>query len=203
MNIETMKDIWQQQNANPRNAALNEQMLRRIVTGGTRSALEKITNVEYLITCATSLILVAFLLMIRRVGDTLPMVSSYIIVLAGCVASVAWGIFKITYLKRTDLMNAPLIETGKRVLHFRLLILKERLAGIISLFFITPAAYLLVFTWVRHENLSDHPRFGVMKMVIALALGICFTLIFYRRAYLDSLKDIEASLNEIKELEQP
>ena len=200
MELESMKSLWQAHEKELKNVtAVNDHLLTRIISDKSHNSLEKIKNTEYLIGSLTLLFFVLFLLMGSKVGTTPEMIISYIITITALVVELSLSIFKLRYLFRIDISSGAVTETARKIQWFKLFITRERLISILAIFIVAPAVYILVFQWVKHENALDYLPFSIAEIFITLALGIIFSLIMYRRAYLNHLNSILANLKEIEE----
>jgi len=200
MELETMKGLWQaHENELKKVSAVNDHLPGSIILDISHNSLEKIKNTEYLIGSLTLLFLALFLLMGAKVGNRPEMLISYIITIAAFLIELSLSIFKLIYLFRIDISSGAVTDTARKTQWFRLFIIRERFVSIPALFVVAPAVYILVFQWVRHESALDYLPFTVMETVITLVLGIIFSLIVYRRAYLNNIHSILANLKEIEE----
>ncbi len=200
MELDAMKSLWQAHETELKQvSAVNEGLLQRMISDKSRSALEQIKNTEYMVGSLTLLFFVLFLLMGSKVGSNPEMVISYIIAMTAFVIEFAVSVFKLRYLSRINIGNEAITETARKTQWFHLFIIRERLISIPALFIVAPAVYILVFQWVKHESALDHLPFSIAEIVITLVLGIIFSLIMYRRAYLNHTRSIMDSLREIEE----
>ncbi|MCW3121389.1 MAG: hypothetical protein JWQ38_881 [Flavipsychrobacter sp.] len=193
MELESMKSLWQAHEKELKKmSTLNEQLVSRILKDKSNSALEKIKNAEYLGGSVTLLAFAIFVLMINQLGGRPEMIVSYIIVMVAFIATLVWGIYKLRWLSGIDISAGNITDTANKTQRFKLFILRERFIGLLSLFLVAPAAYILVYRWVRHESAADH----LAKLVVSLILGIIFSVVLYRRLYLNNLNNILENLKE-------
>jgi len=203
MDMENMKDLWQEQERSIKEMSdENDRLLRRIIKDRAHSSLEKIKNIEYLSAGLCLFFIILALLMAGQVGRAPVMVISYIIVLSTLTLGTAWYIYKIVYLSKIDLSAGAVTDTAKKIQRFRLFIIRERLASFISVLFWLPFYYLLVFQWVHHKSALDYLPFAIISIIIALVFGIGGSVIIYRRYYLNHLQTILTNLEEIKAFEK-
>jgi MFS family permease len=197
MELETMKSLWQAHEKELKKmSTLNERLVDHIIRDRTCSALEKIKNAEYLLASVTLFGFVLFALMAGQLDGRPEMIISYLIVIFALITTLIWSAFKIKWLSAIDISTEGVSDTAVKIQRFQFFIIRERLLSVLSVFIIAPAAYILVFQWVRHERAFDHLAFSLLEVGIGLVLGILFTFIIYRRVYLNNLNSIIANLKE-------
>jgi hypothetical protein len=200
MELESMKNLWEAHEKELKKVVtVNDQLLNRIISDKSHNSLEKIKNTEYLIGSLSLLFFALFLLMGSKVGSSTEMIVSYAVTITAFIIELALSVFKLRYLSVIDFSAGTVTDMARKTQWFKLFITRERLISILSLFIVAPAVYILVFQWVKHENALDHLPFTVTEIIVTVILGVIFSLILYRRAYLNHLHTILTNLKEIEE----
>lgn len=198
MDLEEMKNIWQQHERElKQNRLLNERIISNMLKERSASAMKKMAGAEYLGAGLCAALLLIFVPMGGKLEGTALMIC-YAFTLLFIAVSLAFSLYKVSYLSKTDL-GKPVTETVGRITRFRLLIAKER-AWSIALF---PAVILTVFAvvsyWINGINMFENIAPHLPKILIGIAVGIPVALIMYQRVYMNSIRKITDNLKELEE----
>ncbi len=194
-----MKQKWQQLDRELKTTKmLNEQIIMRMLTDKSASAVDKLKSVEYLGIGFCSLLLLTFLVNVQRVGSGAAMVMAYIITVASVIVTIAMSLYKLSCLSQIDFSSNTVTETAKKMQWFRLVIARERLWSVICSPVVILAPFIVVVKWIHHKDLLANPGPYLWHVVLAIVLLIAGTLLIYPKLYFSRINSIIQNLKEIE-----
>ncbi|MDR1454733.1 MAG: hypothetical protein LBJ01_03685 [Tannerella sp.] len=199
--MEELKSVWASIDGRlGKQEAIKENIIREMIRDRSNRSLGKLMNYEIL---CVAIYLIAIPLVVSqyyfkpllRLTGLAGNVFLWAM-LAICVASLAWTLFKIVALMKVDFMksvkaNALLIN------RYRLWIQKEKLIG----FAVEIPAVVFIVVWLLVSIQANALQW--ITLVCALLLGIFLSFYtYYRGVYDRHIATIRRSLEELKELEE-
>lgn len=193
-----MKNIWQQHERELKQTRmLNERIISNILKEKSANAMRTMSSTEYLSAGLCAALLLIFVPMGSRLEGTALMIC-YVFSLLFILVSFLFGLYKISFLSKTDL-GQPVATTMQRITKFRLLIAKERVWSLILFPAIILCVFAVVSYWVAGVNPFDNLSVHLPRVLIGVAVGIPVALVVYQRVYMNSIRQINESLKELKD----
>lgn len=196
MDLDKIKESWNKPDIP---VHTDEGKIRNIIHGKAKTALDRLVATE------TLLLFVAVpLIFVPSILDyffgqlyTFPFFikSAYIIF---CVIGIFWQMYKRRLLKKIDIANTGIVSCHKYFLKYKLCIKSEIIAGSI-IFLVLYTAFIYSWKEIMTPHLFQlYCWFNVVFVLVMLAL-LFYT---YKKLYYKQIRKIEASLNEIGDMEK-
>lgn len=110
-----------------------------------------------------------------------------------CVIGGVWQFYKFMYLKKIDLMNMPVTKVAPLVTNYRKFVQYEMCIGLV--WFVGWMILMVISN--NRENL-----YGIISAIIIGVLSILIMLYAYKKIYVNKIKSIDQSLDELREFEK-
>lgn len=196
MDLDNIKKTWQQTEIKP---TINDEKIQRMLDSRGKNSLESLMTYEkWGMIIGLACIPISFVLQNKYL---------IIIFLTGAICSEIWQIYKYRFLKRINLSTMSILDVSNAMIKYKKYIFREFIGGTIwAILFMGSLMYIQMF----HDLLLNHPektKTFAFLMVLSIAIGfIALTLstiyILYRYTYIQNIKQIEKSIEEIKDFEQ-
>ncbi len=203
MELDEMKQLWQQHDKLlQQNKLLNEKLVTNMLQDKAKPAIGRMLGFEYTSVVVCALLLIFWSLQYYTLSMGTLLAVSYIVSLLFIVFGLAFGLYKINLLGKIDLAADSVSATAQKTTSFRRLISKERLYSFILSPLIIASVLVVIAQWVNHHNVIDMLDLYLPRIIIAYALLFIGILIVYKKVYFDSIKQINANLEEIKKFRE-
>lgn len=196
MDLDKMKKMWN----NPDTPVYTDEgRIRDIIHSKVKTALERLITTETLL-----LVLVIFLIPMPFVFDyflgelyTFPffLKVTYIVF---CIAGIFWQLYKRQILKKTDIVNTGIVACRKCFLKYRLCLKFEIIVGIVF-FLLFYSAF--VYGWKEIMTPYLFKMYCWFNTAFGLVI-LALMLYTYKKLYYKQIRKIEASLDEIEDMEK-
>lgn len=191
-----MKKMWN----NPDTPVYTDEgRIRDIIHSKVKTALERLITTETLfLFLVIPLIPMLFVLDYFLGGLYTFPIFIKLTYAAFCAAGIVWQIYKRRLLKKADIVNTGIVACRKCFLKYRLCLKFEIIVGIVF-FLVLHTAF--VYSW--REIMTPH-LFGIYCWFNVALVLVMLALIFYiyKRVYYKQIRKIEASLDEIEDMEK-
>jgi hypothetical protein len=204
--MEDLRQMWQQYDEKlQRTQTINEQLLRKLNTRHSADRIERLRNMEYFGLFFLGILVVLFGIRFNALGARWELKASYVLVMLQLVGWLGWSLRKVTFLAKLDMERLSVTDMLSRMSHFRLMLVRERLWGGLSLllFFLVPCTILVDYWMNGSTGLLTSWKPYVVRIIPALVLGVTAALWLYRKYYLKPIDEVTSNLREIKEFSQP
>lgn len=198
MDLDNLKKDWQATNPDVR---VDDDKIRQMLDNKGKSAFEKLLKVEKLF-LKLLLLCIPFILIFYFV--TSPLVGILYAILV--VVSFILQRYKISFLKKINILEMNLIEASLAIGRYRKIVYGEILVGaILAVAFLSIYSYTFVQKHYVASAMEDS-RFFVAYLVYILiisfvTLGVILYVI-YSRYYFKNIRDIERSIAEAEEYQK-
>jgi hypothetical protein len=159
---------------------------------------------EYFGLFCIAILLVLLGLRVRALSARWEIAASYVLVVLQLVGWLAWSVRKVGFLAKLDMEKLSVTDMLSRISRFRLMLMRERLWGGLSmlLFFFVPCVILVDYLVHGSIGMLINWKAYVLRMVLALSIGVAAGLWLYRRFYMQPIDEVTRNLREIEEFSQ-
>ncbi|MDR2955431.1 MAG: hypothetical protein LBV43_10150 [Prevotella sp.] len=193
MELDNIKKTWQENEIKP---SIDEEKIRRMLNNRSKNAFNRLFMVE----------MVYFILLIPCIFAGVWFYNLHpipgILYFAGLVVSFVWQWYKISYLKKIDLIEMGILDVSKRITTYKKYLSYEIFIGaawglavfICFTFFAMPVQ----IPELSSPDLSFILWIGLAAMIILFAI---LMILIYKFFYMNNIKKIQDAIKEIEEFE--
>lgn len=203
--MEDLRQMWQQYDEKlQRTQAFNELALRKINIRHSADRIERLRNMEYFGLFFIGMLLMLLGLRVKALDARWEIAASYVLVVLQLLGWLVWSVRKVSFLAKLDMEKLTVTDMLSRMSRFRLMMIRERLWGglLMLLFFFVPCVILLDYLMNGSVGMLVDWKTYVIRMVLALVVGIGAGLWLYRRLYMQPIDEVTRNLREIEEFTQ-
>lgn len=196
MDLDKIKTEWKQLDDT---SYINEDKIKKMVANKGKSALSKLIRLELIglivaILCIGVPVLHNYVFT-EKIGYT-PFLKCFYWTF--CVIAFGWQFYKLNFLRKINLDKSDILTCSKQILRYRRFLTRELLGGIIIVI-VFMAMFGLNAILIVPAGMKVY--FAVYIGFITL-VGLLALLWFYKATYKKYIKNIEQSLDEIKDFEE-
>ena len=193
MDLDNLKKTWQETEIKP---TIDDAKIQKMLDNKGQGAFAKLIKydqlfIKLLIPCAFAEILFFYL-------------SVWLGIIYGIlfIYSFFWQRYKIKFMKGFDLSAMGILEASKCILRYKKFIIYEMVVGAIIVipFFLFYTYYILPDTFPHIHKLNDD--ISLISFVVSIATSLFFSFLIYRYMYMNNIKKVQKSINEIKDFEE-
>lgn len=193
MDLDNLKKTWQEAEIKP---TIDDAKIQKMLDNKGQGAFAKLIKydqlfIKLLIPCAFAEILFFYL-------------STWLGIIYGIlfIYSFFWQRYKIRFMKGFDLSAMGILEASKCILRYKKFIIYEMVIGAIIIipFFLFYTYYVLPDAFPRMHELND--EISLILFIVSIATTFFFCFLIYRYMYINNIKKVQKSINEIKDFEE-
>lgn len=197
MEMEELKNLLQAYDKSLQETKLlNEQLIMHMLQEKSGSRIARLLRAEYLSAAVSAIVLVLFGFIAGC--NTAQILGPYIISVLLLAASTAWSLYKIIFLLKTDLPEAPVSEAALRVQRFQLMITRERIWIFILVPVLMAALMPVLLQWLYHKDIMDMWQSYLARWVAGCIIFYISAYFIYGRLYFHNLKLLSKEMEEIR-----
>lgn len=191
MDLDKLKESWQKAEIHPN---ISDDRIQSILENRNRG------NFNFLIKTEKHFLILDIVVML--LGCLFGFVNYiFILLYVGLLLPACfWQLYKIRFLKKTDMLSMGIVEISIRINKYRRFIIWEIIASI-------PVGLLFMLTFaivVTHpKDYTFHsliPAFMLIAVTVVMTVAICIPI--YLNMYMRTIKRIQQSIKEVEEFEK-
>lgn len=184
MELDNIKSGWQNLNVK---SVIDEEKLQNIIRKRGHGAHASLVRWE-----TFALVLLIFILPICLVYLYTEKLYVALYFTLSCIAGGVWQFYKLRCLKGIDLMGMPVTKVAPKVANYRKYIQYELYIGLI--WFIG----WMILMVISNNRIS---LYGILTAAIIGIISILIMLYVYKKIFINKIKSINDSLDELREFE--
>jgi len=201
MDIEQMKQLWNKLDAGiDRQQAINAELVKQLVKDRNNRSLSSISWMEYLRIAVAVVVMMVFITLLPRLGDSPLLIVSYIISMLIMVVTLITGIYKLRHISPDDYSKRTVVEMSERIEKLRLFIAKEKIAALASGPVMIAAFIAVVYKFVHDVNIFTNITAYLPRIIAGTIAYVILAALLYKQVYFRNLNEIKSNLDELKNL---
>lgn len=194
MDIDNIKKVWQETTVVP---SITDCEIQQMLDNRGKSAFEKLLRYEKI-----GLIICFLCIPMSFLFKDVFLIIFY---LCSIVLAVVWQIYKYRFLKKIDIVKMGILQISASINRYKKYLYKEIILGFIW-------AFLFCLAWLYKKVdqdiskdflIRENSPLIIVGVFIALILFIfSFAYTLYRLLYLNNIKVLEKSIQEVEEFEK-
>ena len=201
MDIEQMKQLWNKLDAGiDRQQSINAELVKQLVKDRNNRSLSSISWMEYLGIAVAVVVMMVFISLLPRLGDSPLLIVSYIISMLIMVVTLITGIYKLRHTSPDDYSKRTVVEMSERIEKLRLFIAKEKIAALASGPVMIAAFIAVVYKFVHDVNIFTNITAYLPRIIAGTIAYVILAALLYKQVYFRNLNEIKSNLDELKEL---
>lgn len=196
MDLDNIKKTWSEHNTTP---VLCEDKIHNIINQRAKTALDRLISFE-VFGCLLLLPLLFVPYLHAQVFPKMPypVFTKYFYIIS-CIIGFFWQLYKYRLLRSINISHASIVSCSKNISKYRLYISIEAILGTLLVF-----VFIFSFAYSYIDILSDEEqklKFYIFNIILFVV--VCIILLFYYKlVYYKRIKHIEASLKEVREMDE-
>jgi uncharacterized protein with PQ loop repeat len=201
MDIEQMKQLWNKLDAGlDKQQTINTELVAQMVKDRNTRSMSSISWMEYLGITVAVVVMMIFVVMLPKLGNTPLLIISYIISMLIMVITLVTGIYKLRHITPDDYSKRTVVEMSERIEKLRLFIAKEKIAALISGPVMIAAFIAVVYKFVHDINIFNNITAYMPRIIAGTIAYIILAALLYKQVYFRNINEIKSNLDELKEL---
>lgn len=202
MELDEMKQLWQQQNKLLENhMLLSKEVIGSMLSNRSGTLIARMANWEYFNACVCAILIIIYISLWERSMHNATVVTCYFISLLFLVFFVLMSFYNIRRFSRFNIATQPLAIARRELEKFRLFIARERFIFTVIGPFILIPIYVVVNYWVYGFSIFDRPGVYLPRIVIASLVFTIATWITYGKIYFARIEEIKRNISELVQFE--
>lgn len=203
MDIEQMKQLWNKLDAGiDRQQAINAELLKQLVKDRNNRSLSSISWMEYLGIAVAVVVMMVFISLFPRLGDSPLLIVSYIISMLIMVVTLVTGIYKLRHISPDDYSKRTVVEMSERIEKLRLFIAKEKIAALVSGPVMIAAFTAVVYKFVHDVNIFTNITAYLPRIIAGTIAYVILAALLYKQVYFRNINEIKSNLDELSQLKK-
>ena len=203
MDIEQMKQLWNKMDAGiDRQQAINAELVKQLVKDRNNRSLSSISWMEYLGIAVAVVVMMVFISLLPRLGDSPLLIVSYIISMLIMVVTLITGIYKLRHISPDDYSKRTVVEMSERIEKLRLFIAKEKIAALVSGPVMIAAFTAVVYKFVQDVNIFTNITAYLPRIIAGTIAYVILAALLYKQVYFRNINEIKSNLDELSQLKK-
>lgn len=203
MDIEQMKQLWNKMDAGiDRQQAINAELVKQLVKDRNNRSLSSISWMEYLGIAVAVVVMMVFISLLPRLGDSPLLIVSYIISMLIMVVTLITGIYKLRHISPDDYAKRTVVEMSERIEKLRLFIAKEKIAALVSGPVMIAAFTAVVYKFVQDVNIFTNITAYLPRIIAGTIAYVILAALLYKQVYFRNINEIKSNLDELSQLKK-
>ncbi len=203
MDIEQMKQLWNKLDTGlDKQQAINTELLKQMVKDRNTRSLSSISWMEYLGITVAVVVMMVFVVMLPKLGNTPLLIISYIISMMIMVITLVTGIYKLRHITPDDYSKRTVVEMSERIEKLRLFIAKEKIAALVSGPVMIAAFTAVVYKFVHDVNIFTNITVYLPRIIAGTIAYVILAALLYKQVYFRNINEIKSNLDELSQLKK-